>query len=108
MSQAGTGIDLDAFVNFINDFSEGAQHPGGTARRHVPPASCPPPGCDRWLCLGHQPCLAEDGPGVPLSDPRLVQLLPHSSDSASLRPGDFSYTLRALGTEAQTRNKVGI
>lgn len=97
MSQAGTGIDLNAFVNFINKFREGTQHPGTTTHRHVHPAGCP--------TLSYKSSPSKDEPEVPSSDPRLVQLLPHQSGSASLRPGDLSYALRALQADAQTRNK---
>lgn len=94
MSQAGTGIDLDAFVNFINNFREGTQHHCTQTR---PPRRCPTPGCEISP--------SEDEAELPSSDPGLVHLLSHQSGSASLRPRDLSCAPRALQTEAQTRNK---
>lgn len=57
MSQAGTGIDLDGFVNFIKNFREDAQH------TNTSPS------------LGSEGSPSQDEPKVPSSDPRLV--LPH-------------------------------
>lgn len=57
MSQAGTGIDLDGFVNFIKSFREDTQHTN------------PSP------LLGSEGSPPQGEPEVPISDPRL--LLPH-------------------------------
>jgi len=97
MSQAGTGIDLDAFVNFVNNFREGTQHPSSSTHRHVPP----PPSAPRRAARAPWPRASR-------GSPHLTQGQHISCTTSVGLPGDLSYTLRALQTEAQTRNKSRI